>query len=78
MQRLQRIHDSRGGKFDGEVREIMILVELGSVGQDMEGVWGMRSSGGGLEGRLCPPWWQSDVECVLHSSALFDVRFGLR
>jgi hypothetical protein len=44
----------------------------------MEGVWGMRSSGGGLDGRLCPPWWQSGVECVLHSSALFDVRFELR
>ena len=47
MQRLQRIHDSRGGKFDGEVREIIILVELGAVGQDMEGIWGMRAA-----------WWR--------------------
>jgi len=78
VQGLQKLLSSRGGKFDGEVREIMILVELGAVGQDMEGVWGMRSSGGGLDGRLCPPWWQSGVECVLHSSALFDVRFELR
>jgi len=28
VQCLQRIHDSRGGKFDGKVREIMILVEF--------------------------------------------------
>ena len=78
MQRLQKLLSSRGGKFDGEGVEIMILLESVPVGQDMEGVWGMRSSGGGLDGRLCPPWWQSGVECVLHSSALFDVRFELR
>ena len=40
MQRLQRIRDSRGGEFDGEIRERMILGELESVRQDMEGVWG--------------------------------------
>ena len=44
MQRLQNLLTSRGGKFDGEVREIIILVELGAVGQDMEGIWGMRAA----------------------------------
>ena len=45
MQRLQNLLASRGGKFDGEVREIMILVELGVDRQDMVGVWGMRDVG---------------------------------
>ena len=42
MQRLQKLLDSRGGEFDGEMKKIMILVEFGAVGQDMVGVWGMR------------------------------------
>ena len=33
----------------------------------------MGSSTGGWGGGLCPPWWLSGVECVLHSSAPFDV-----
>ena len=31
------------GRFDGKVREIMILCEFKAVGQDMVGVWGMRT-----------------------------------
>ena len=78
MQRLQKLLSSRGGKFDGEGEKKNDSGEFGADRQDMKGVWGMRSSGSGLDGRLCPPWWQSGVECVLHSSALFDVRFELR
>ena len=37
VQGLQKILDSRGGKFDGEVRKIMILVGFRAVRQDMEG-----------------------------------------
>ena len=37
MQCLQKLLSSRGGKFDGEGAEIMILVEFGAVKQDMEG-----------------------------------------
>ena len=35
MQRLQKLLASRGGKFDGEVMKIIILVEFGAVGQDI-------------------------------------------
>jgi len=33
---------------------------------------GMKKAVGGWSGGLCPPWWQASVECVLHSSTLFD------
>ena len=73
MQCLQRILDSRGGKFDGEVREIMILVKFGAVRQAMEGVWVMRTLWWRLRWRVMSPKVAVRLECTLHSSALFDV-----